>query len=97
MRANYQTTIWRNAHLASPGLPSPDGCGWTIGADDQLEIDWTGDKIMPKKLVDILTDRSSGDEELQDEVEEDDVIDNIIDDIFDDGDDDDDAEETRVL
>jgi len=86
LRANYQTFIWRHAHVAKLELPSPTGCGWTVD-DDKLEIDWVDGDIIPTQLVDILADRSNDDDD--EEVDEDDVVDNIIDDIFYEDDDDD--------
>lgn len=86
-RANYQTFIWKNSHIANLALPNPVSCGWKLADDNHLEIDWNDDAIMPQKLVDILEEKSSKQENEDDdmsgqEVEEADVVDNIIDFVF---------------
>ena len=87
LRANYQTFIWTHAHIPSPTFPSPDGCGWKLNCDNQLEIKWNNNLIMPQQLIDVLQEDASKsqieDDQLED-VEEHDVVDNIIDCVFDD-------------
>jgi len=89
-RVNYQTFIWKHAHVAQLQLPSPDGCGWKKTVSGELEIDWTEDAL-PQQLVEVLADREHEDEQLTEvyeEVEEDE-LDNIIDVVFDDEEEDD--------
>ena len=86
-RANYQTFIWRNAHVQYPELPSPVGNGWIAGNSGKLEIHWTDDSILPQSILDIVGDMSSASEDDDGEqqcVEEDDEVDNMIDMIFED-------------
>jgi len=92
MRANYQTLIWRQAHIAYPTLPSPDGHGWVKDADGNLHIDWIEGDMIPQTLVDILEDADVEDEQAVsfEATEEDDEVDNIIDIVFSADEDDDD-------
>jgi len=86
LRANYQTFIWTHSHIRDPALPLQTTCGWKLGDDKKLEIEWNTDSIMPQALIDILEEQSAtGEADLEadiNEVEEDDVVDNIIDVIF---------------
>jgi len=89
LRANYQTFLWKHAHIADLCIPSPIGCGWTVGEDDRRMIDWVDDDIIPMKLVDILAEHTDDDEQEvgeDEEIEDDDVVDCIIDEIFSDDD-----------
>ena len=95
LRANYQTMIWRHAHISHPDIPHPSGHGWTMNSDDILFIDWCTDPV-PQQLVDILhtrTEEDAGDrthlreEESDLESSDDDGDDNSDDDYDDDGDD----------
>ena len=52
-RANYQTLIWKNAHIQTPDIPSPVGKGWQED-ESGLQIQWTEGDILPGELVDIL-------------------------------------------
>jgi hypothetical protein len=79
-RANYQTFIWKNAHVQNPSLPSPCGNGWTFDDSGTLQIQWTGIDIIPNSITDFLA--NSDWFMTEQEVEEDDVFDNILDIIF---------------
>ena len=35
-RANYQAHIWKQAHVANPDIPDPEGHGWVL-VDGKLE------------------------------------------------------------
>jgi len=86
LRADYQTFIWTHSHIRDPALPLSTGCGWKLGDDKKLEIEWDTDSIMPQALIDILEEQSAtGEADMEadiNKVEEDDVVDNIIDVIF---------------
>jgi len=64
----------------------PTGCGWKLGDDKKLEIEWNTDSIMPQALIDILEEQlATGEADLEadiNKVEEDDAVDNNIDVIF---------------
>ena len=101
-RVNYQTTIWKQAHVAAPNVPSPVGCGWKM-EDGCLSVDWIKGDMMPQQLADVLDDNNtteSGErttaemdlepeyEFFENEIEEDDEIENMLDIIFEDDQDD---------
>ena len=95
LRVQYQTLIWRQAHVAYPEIPSPIGCGWKSSPDNGLIIDWIDGDMMPAQLADILasTMLDQNDEQIEDatidqELEEDYEIDNIMDIVFEDDQDD---------
>ena len=55
-RCNFQTRIWKLAHVPEPDVPRPtDGHGW-LEENDIMKPKWTDGNIMPKNLVDILQD-----------------------------------------
>ena len=53
-RANYQTLIWKKADDPTPSIPGPDGHGWTIDNNGQLEICWLAGNPMPQELADVI-------------------------------------------
>ena len=53
MRANYQAAIWRNALIANPQVPPPEGHGWLI-ADGQLDINWMSLPPAPEALLELI-------------------------------------------
>ena len=53
-RANYQTLIWKKADDPTPSIPGPDGHGWTIDNNGQLEICWLAGNPMPQELEDVI-------------------------------------------
>ena len=85
MRANYQTLIWKKAHIPYPSLPKPEGHGWRRDRDGRLVIDWLEGDMMPHTVADIVADFTTDDGELLTMVEvtnEDDKADNVIDVLF---------------
>jgi len=89
-RANYQSYIWKHAHVAQVEMSSPSGCGWKIDNSGKLVIDWIEDPL-PQNLADIMaqddlqeTNGADDYEDIaEDAIEEEDEIDNILDVIFD--------------
>ena len=80
LRANYQAFIWRQAHIAYPTVPSPDGYGWVKDTDGSLRIDWIEGDMIPHMLLDILEDTNDEDGQTSttfEVTEEDDEVDNI--------------------
>ena len=59
-RANYQTYIWKNAHVANPATSGPEGKGWILD-DGFLEYNWCDGHIIPQELVEILLQEAPGD------------------------------------
>ena len=70
LRCNFQTGIWKLAHVPEPEVPRPtDGHGWVM-EDDIMKPKWTNGIVMPKKLVDILeeiVDTDDSDSDLDSE------------------------------
>ena len=89
-RVNYQSYIWKHAHVAQVEMSSPVGCGWKMDADGKLVVDWIQDPL-PQQLADIMAQRESQEangpddyEDIaEDAIEEEDEIENILDIIFD--------------
>ena len=54
-RASYQALIWKKADQAKPSIPGPEGQGWNIDDNSELEICWTNGNLMPQELVDIIS------------------------------------------
>ena len=54
LRANYQAAVWRNALVAQPALPGPDGHGWCV-ADGQITIDWMDQQPAPSELLELVS------------------------------------------
>ena len=53
-RANYQSAIWQNAHVANPVIPTPnESHGWT-DQNGNLQPLWIEGDILPPRMVDIL-------------------------------------------
>ena len=44
-RANYQTFIWMQAHLAQPYVPDPQNQDWNRGNDEVLSVEWCKDLV----------------------------------------------------
>jgi hypothetical protein len=92
-RVNYQTRIWKHAHIAKDEyLPHVTECGWKEDVDGNLTIDWTNGDLMPPQLADILAESESlaeretaceENEQEQFEISEEYEVDNIIYVIFD--------------
>ena len=40
-RAHYTALTWKSALQCDPIIPSPEGCGWTVSAQNHLQIYWT--------------------------------------------------------
>ena len=53
-RANYQTLIWKTAHLPHHIIPNLVGRGGSSGTG--LDITWTNGDILPQDLADILSE-----------------------------------------
>ena len=51
----YQALIWKKADEATPSILGPEGQGWIIDDNGELEICWTNGILMPQELVDIIT------------------------------------------
>jgi hypothetical protein len=92
LRANYQSFIWRHAHVAYPEVPSPHGLGWLKDSDGILQIDWVEGDILPTDAVDVMENDQHIDISNEDEyigiqyhlTEEDTEVDNIVDIVFED-------------
>ena len=54
-RANYQAAVWRNALVAKPDLPSPNGHGWVYSQDGVLKIDWMDQQPAPIELLELVS------------------------------------------
>jgi hypothetical protein len=70
-RANFQTAIWKRAHIPVPEVPSPtDGHGWVMN-DGVLEPLWTAKEeelVLPQPIIDGLTDEMpEGEDQLGEE------------------------------
>ena len=89
-RVNYQSYMWKNAHIAQLQLPSPIGCGWRMDAEGKLTVDWIEDAL-PQQLVEEMSQDASAEKPQTetDEYIEEFEVGNIIDAVFDDDDDDD--------
>ena len=59
-RVNYQSFIWKNAHVGMLEIPPPTGLGWQLDDSGLLSVKWTDGDIMPKDLVDILASSETG-------------------------------------
>lgn len=74
-RVNYQVSIWKNAHIAQPNIPTPsEDHGWTR-VNEMIEPLWIQGDILPSSMVDMLQDTleeesSEEDEEVEEEIEE---------------------------
>jgi hypothetical protein len=96
LRVNYQTRIWKNAHLPHPDIPSPVGHGWRLDETGNLTYEWTRGDIMPQELVDILSE-SAPDANDTDDEEDNIQVNSLADVIYDDDDDaDDDNQEVTA-
>lgn len=80
-RANYQSFIWKKAHIGFVSMPLPMAHGWQM-KDNELECTWSeDDNILPQELVDLLGKKENVD--TDDDAAEDDVeIDGIDQDLF---------------
>ena len=62
-RANYQTCIWKRAHVPDSEIPPPtEGHGWVL-IDSKMEPLWTEEDILPQQLADILEEALQSDED----------------------------------
>ncbi|MES9883628.1 MAG: hypothetical protein ABW185_22465 [Sedimenticola sp.] len=52
-RANYQALVWRRSLEATPNLPSPDGHGWKVTADE-ITVDWMDLQPAPKAVLELI-------------------------------------------
>jgi len=62
-RANYQTFIWKQAHLAQPLVPDPQNHGWNRGYEGMLSVEWCKD-LVPQQLADVLTQSDTVKEDI---------------------------------
>ena len=66
--SNFQTAIWKRAHLPEYDIPAPtDGHGWEIN-EGVLEPKWNSGDILPQNIVDLLLEEG----DFEDAEEEDD-------------------------
>ena len=66
-RANYQTCIWKRAHVSDPIIPTPtEGHGWVL-IDSKMEPLWTEEDILPQELADILEEAMQSDDDSEPE------------------------------
>ena len=73
--ANFQTAIWKRAHLPEYNIPAPtDGHGWEIN-EGVLEPKWNSGDILPQNIVDLLVEE--GDFEDAEEEDDSDVESNV--------------------
>ena len=79
-RANYLCLIWCEVDHAAPDISPPDGHGW-YQVNGKLAYQWTDGDLMPKELVDVITEELRDDEDEQNE--EDPEIVSYIDEIYD--------------
>ena len=79
-RANYQTLIWKTAHLPHHIIPNPVGRGWESSGTG-LDITWTNGDILPQDLADILSETQLEDTEDEECVE----LESFVDAVFEEG------------
>ena len=56
-RANYQAAIWQRCPEQNPAIPSPEGRGWKIekeGNVDHLVVHWMTSHPAPQAILDML-------------------------------------------
>jgi len=96
LRANYQSYIWKHAHIAKVKLPKAVGYGWKRTDDGSPDVKWTTGPLFPPEMLDKLETIEGGDESeesqettvlsfVDDGMSEDievDELDNIIDEVF---------------
>ena len=69
-----QLSIWRNAHVPQPTVPSPtEFHGWTV-ENGVMQPLWTDKDMSPKELVDILEETVQEAEDASDTGDEDEEI-----------------------
>ncbi len=81
---NFQTRIWKLAHIAKPFVPNAiEGHGWTLNTGI-MQPKWIDGEVVPRKLVDILEktiegelDNSDSDTDSDNELSESDLIEEI--------------------
>ena len=50
-RANYQAAIWRKAFQTNINVPSPNGNGWVIAANNEVLVRWMIREQAPSELL----------------------------------------------
>lgn len=74
-RVNFQVSIWKNAHIAQPDVPTPsEDHGWTL-VNGMIQPLWVQGDILPSSMVPILQETldeesSEEDEEIEKGIEE---------------------------
>ena len=56
-------SYWCHPHEQFPNVPSPEWHGWKVVDDGSFDFDWTAGKIVPQKLIDILCENATDEEE----------------------------------
>ena len=59
--------IWKQAHVANPKVPAPEGHGWVI-IDRQMEPHWFESDVLPQQLPDIAGDQTMEKNKSDDEL-----------------------------
>ena len=54
-RANYQTSIWKDALQQNPQKPSQAGFGWKESDDGNISIDWCPVNPAPDEVLELLS------------------------------------------
>ena len=56
LRANYQVGVWRSSLVDIPGVPSPNGYGWSINENDaMISVTWNDLKPVPEEVLSLMS------------------------------------------
>ena len=54
-RAYYTALTWKSALQCDPIIPSPEGYGWTVSAQNHLQIYWTSLPPAPDAVLNMIS------------------------------------------
>ena len=55
LRANYQAFIWRCSLTKMENIPHPQGYGWKLNNDNELQIDWNEENAAPDAVLELIS------------------------------------------
>ena len=68
LRVNYRVAQWKRSHETHPSIPSATEHGWRMSEDSGiLEQVWCDGEIVPQRLIDLLADHESRENETPEE------------------------------
>ncbi|CAH0717725.1 unnamed protein product, partial [Brenthis ino] len=64
-RANYITSLWKNAHMKKISIFSPDNNGWTL-KDNKYHFNWFDGDQLPSFVIESLQEESENESNMDD-------------------------------